>query len=409
MNAPRAIRLFAVIIIVMVFQTCEDPDTQPIERFAGDLVSVSTIHQYNSAEITQIFQNMGFTDPESVPNSIQALKITYVSPDHNQQLIELSGALIFPDDNLAHPLMSIQHGTVTKRTAVASVNPVNSSAGMCGLIAAALGYVTLVPDYAGFGESDEMHPYMHAESLANSVIDFIRAARTYCDQHNILLNEDLFLAGYSEGGYASLASQKKIETELSDEFTLTAVAPMAGPYDLQAIARHILQGNSYDWPAYVGFLFAAYDEIYSFGNLSEVFDSPYDQQIPGFYNGDNELFEINNQLPQTISELIRLDFRESFIEGSEIDYSTRFEENSLLNWSPITPTRFYHGMADSTVPYVIAEETVANLIENGASKVELVGFPDANHSTAGLPAFLAMLDWFSTFQVNGSNLVNQIK
>jgi len=409
MNTHRLVRLFTVLLMLLFFQNCDEPDPQPIERFAGDFISASTIHQYSSAEILPILAGMGLTDSGPIPNSIQSMKIKYMSPDHNNQLRELSGALIYPEDNLAHPLMSIQHGTVTKRTAVASVNPMNSSAGMSGLFTASQGYVTLVPDYAGFGDSHDMHPYMHAESLANSVIDFMRAARTYCAEQDILLNEELYLTGYSEGGFASLASQKKMETELSDEFSLTATAPMAGPYDLHAIARHILQGNSYNWPTYIGFMFVAYDEIYAFQNLTEVFDSPYDQQIAGFFNGENEFSEINNQLPQSITDLIRFDFLESFIDGSELEYSAAFEENSLLGWAPATPTRFYHGMADSTVPYFIAEATVADLIANGAEEVELVGIPDANHSTAGIPAILAMLEWFSTYQINPASTVDLIQ
>ena len=98
---------------------------------------------------------MGLTNLGFFPILIRAVKLTYRSPDHTGELKVLSGALIYPDDNLIHPLMSTQHGTVTKRTAVALVNPMNSSAGMSGLFTAFQGYITLVPDYAGFGDSHE--------------------------------------------------------------------------------------------------------------------------------------------------------------------------------------------------------------------------------------------------------------
>ncbi|NQT63300.1 MAG: prolyl oligopeptidase family serine peptidase [Candidatus Marinimicrobia bacterium] len=409
MKHLEPIKIFTAFIFTIIFIACDEPDSKSLERFAGDIVSVTQIHQYSPEEASQVLQNMGLAEIGSIPYSIQAKKITYLSPDHNQKLKELSGALIYPVDNQNHPLLSIQHGTVTKRTDVASENPLNSSAGMTALFTASQGYVTLVPDYAGFGESHDIHPYMHAESLANSVIDLIRAVKTYCLDQGIELQDQLYLTGYSEGGYATLAVQKKIESELSDEFSLTAIAPMAGPYDLSGTARHIMRSDSYHWPAYIGFMFVAYEEIYELDNLSVVFDSPYDLQIADFYNGEYDFYEINNQLPQSISELISSGFLESFNNGTEIEYSSVFEENNLLDWGPVTPTRFYHGMADSTVPYTIAVATVANLSENGPGVVELVGIPDANHATAGLPAILAMMDWFSTYHVNSSNLVNQIK
>jgi len=268
MNTHRQIRVLMALICVLVIQTCDQPDPKTQDHLAGDFASATLIREYSPAEISLILQSVGVNAPGSGSNGIRATKIKYYSLDHNQDIIELSGAIIYPLDNSRHPLLSIQHGTVTERTAVASVDPMNSSAGMSGLLTGALGYVTLIPDFAGYGDSHAMHPYMHAESLANSVIDFIRAARVYCDDNNILLNEKLFLTGYSEGGYATLAAQRKMEMDLSDEFSLTAIAPMAGAYDLEGVAKRIFEADSYTYPTYIAYLFVAYSEIYDLGDLS---------------------------------------------------------------------------------------------------------------------------------------------
>jgi len=397
MKFSMLFRCMALAVIAVMLHSCEEADPDPIEKTRGDLVKSSLIYEYSSTEIGQILQGVGLNNPGSLPNSIRVVKLNYLSPDLDSELRSLSGALVFPVDEATHPLLSIGHGTVTKRSEVASVNPMNSSAGMSAILTASQGYATLVPDYAGYGDSQELHPYLHAESLSNAIIDMIRAAETYCAENSVLLDEALFLTGYSEGGFATLAAQRTMEAELLDEFVLTASAPMAGPYDLHAIARHVLGGAAYSWPAYIGFMFVAYNEIYAFDNLGSVFQGPYDQQVRGFYNGSNSFFEINDQLPQNISELVVQDFRESYLDSTELAYSVAFKENSLLDWSPITPTRLYHGMADLTVPYVIAEETVEALLSNGATDLALVGIPDANHETAGVPALMAMLDWFETF------------
>jgi len=409
MNNHRQIRLAMALLSVFLFQTCDQPDSKTDQSAAGDLIAATQIQEFSSAEIQAILQTIGLADPGSTPSSVRAVKLNYQSPDLEGDLRSLSGALIYPLDETTHPLLNIGHGTVTKRSEVASVNPMNSSAGMSALLTASQGYITLVPDFAGFGDSRELHPYLHAESLVNATIDMIRAAQTYCAENSILLDEQLFLTGYSEGGYASLATQRALETEFSDEFVLTASAPMAGPYDLYEIATEVLSEESALWPAYIGFLLVAYDEIYEFNNLGNVFQAPYDEQVKHYYDGSKSFFEINGQLPQSMKELISPDFRVSYLDGTETEYSSAFKENSLLDWSPITPTRLYHGTADETVPYVIAEITAENLITNGATDLELVGIPGANHSTAGIPALLAMLEWFSTFQEEDTNLVNQIK
>ena len=397
MNLLRKSQWSCLLLLLFLILSCEESESPDVKKIAGGLIRSEIIHNYSALEMGQILAMVGMPDPTSVQGSFRAVKLIYYSSDLEGEMQELSGAIIFPMDELDHPILSMQHGTVTRRDEVASVNPLNSSAGITALLTASLGYITLVPDYAGYGDSNALHPYMHGELLANSVIDMIRAAQHYCDEEDIQWDERLFLSGYSEGGYATLATQQLIETNYPDEFVLTAVAPMAGPYDLQATARLVLEGSEYTWPAYIGFMFVAYNQIYDFNNLDEVFVAPYNEQITTMYSGDLSFFEINDQLPVGIENLIRSDFRESFLEGSEHVYSDKFIENSLLNWQPIAPIRFIHGTQDATVPYSVAVATVNALLEGGATNVDLIGIPDATHETAGMPAVMEMITWFSIY------------
>ena len=51
-----------------------------------------------------------------------------------------------------------------------------------------------------------LHPYMVALPSATSVVDMIRAGKNLCDSLNVLISEDVFLAGYSEGGFVTMAA-----------------------------------------------------------------------------------------------------------------------------------------------------------------------------------------------------------
>lgn len=82
----------------------------------------------------------------------------------------------------------------------------------------------------------------------------------------MLFNNQLFLAGYSEGGYATLATQKTIEENYQNELTVTASAFGAGAYDMLGTAKELLDSNNpaaLTYPAYVAFVLKAYDTIYS--------------------------------------------------------------------------------------------------------------------------------------------------
>ena len=52
---------------------------------------------------------------------------------------------------------------------------------------------------------------------------------------DIQSNEETILAGYSEGGYVTMAAHMMIEEENLDDLGLMVSFPMAGPYDLSGV------------------------------------------------------------------------------------------------------------------------------------------------------------------------------
>ena len=300
------------------------------------------------------------------------------------------------------PFLTITHGTVSKKSNVASVSPINFGEsyveGVVGLFTASMGYVASVPDYTGLGVSDKLHPYVHAKSLAIATIDFMRASRNYCDSHNITLSDKLFLTGYSEGGYAAMATQKEIESSYSSEFTLTAVAPMSGPYNLLGTAETLLQKTEYHFPMYISYVLTAYNDIYGWDKLNLFFNDPYAAMMPGLFDGSKSIFEINDQLPDVIRDLVRSDYINSVLDSTETDLRAALAENNLLNWTPVTPMKLYHGDADSTVFYQNSLDALQHLTDNGATDIELITISGGTHETAGFPAFIGAIGWFESLR-----------
>ena len=145
--------------------------------------------------------------------------------DKNGNPTQASGVIAFPrsdwpnEKNQAYPILSYQHGTVIEKDAVTS----QTGIWILPALIAGYGYVYLEPDYLGLGISDGLHPYQIKEPYGTHVVDFIRAADQFSNINNdFQINSQVFLAGYSEGGYATMASVKEIEENLSDEFNITA-------------------------------------------------------------------------------------------------------------------------------------------------------------------------------------------
>ncbi len=395
--------VYSLLSLLILFQACNkstsvDP-TDIVQHDRGYIYTSESIITYTPEQINQITNLLGIEQGYQFIYDVQVIRIIYQSIDANNNTIRVSGALMIPLNADSIPIISINHGTVTGRDEVASIWPTNTPEGVTGLWMASMGYYSCLPDYPGFGVSEILHSYVHAKSLANSIIDMIRAAKQYAEESDISLSEQLFLTGYSEGGYATLATHKEIEDSYSEEFRVTASAPMAGPYDLSETVESIFQQESYPSPEYIAFFMTAYDDIYTWNRLDSFFKSPYAEMMTGLFDGSKTYAEINNQLPESLHLLLKWDFVSDYLQGKETEVQAAILENTLLNWKSSAPIRFFHGDADETVPHFNATNAVASLKEAGGTDVELITIEGATHETAGLPCIFGMIEFFNRLRM----------
>jgi predicted esterase len=263
-----------------------------------------------------------------------------------------------------------------------------------------LGYYSLEADYLGFGESTILHPYIYEKSSADAVVDFIFAGRNVASTKNITLNGQVFLAGYSEGGYVTLAAQKEIEKNYKGQIDVAASAPMAGPYDLNLTARTILQNATYPQPGYLAFIFLAYNNLYGWNKVSEMFNEPYANLIPSLFDGSKNLNQINAALTTDMTKLLKKDFVDSFLAGSQTEVISALTANSLIDgWTPVTPIKFFHGNADDYVPYQNSVEAL-NAFKSRGANVDLVTINGGTHITSAVPSIIGAVTWFESLRLN---------
>ena len=383
------------LILSFVFTSCNN-DNSPLEpniETRGGLISSTQLPSITKEFIKTYLDSAHISIDAKY--DVDAYKIIYYTDDTKGNLTVASGVLFFPkgQDNL--PLISLHHGTQTDRSKVGSVSRFNAPEGIIG---AALGYYSLVPDYLGLGESKVLHPYLYAKTSADAVIDFIRACRKEAENLNIKLNGQVFLAGYSEGGYVTLAAHREIQLHYSDEINVTASSPMAGPYDLYLTSKTILKNTNYDKPSYMAYLAAAYNSIYDWNNLDGIFNSPYAEMIPSLIDGTKTVDDIDAKLSHDLTKLFTQNFLNTFLDGTEKDFSDALRENSLIDWTPAAPIRFYHGSADQFVPYQNSIEARDYFLARGAN-VELVTIEGGDHATSLMPSIIGAIDWFDSIRL----------
>ncbi|MBU2490988.1 MAG: lipase family protein [Bacteroidetes bacterium] len=396
-----------VLLLTFIFACTDDglvdPPAEEIKS-RGDIISSNLLYEYNIDFISSFFNVLAAQADTSIDlnpiYSIKVYKIVYETIDAKGNSTEASGSIYIPIGINNIPILSAHHGTQTNRNRVGSVSPINAPE---GILAGTMGYYGVVPDYLGLGESQILHPYLHEKSSATCVIDLLRAAKIFAAQNNIQINGQLFLAGYSEGGFVTMAAHKEIEANYSNEFTVTASAPMSGSYDLNLTAKTIIDKEIYNEPSFLAFLIVSYNEIYGWSRLPEIFQSQYSNIVTGLFYGSKTTDEINGFLTDKVSDLFKPEFVSNYLSGNDMQLNSAFSENSLLNWTPIAPMKLFHGTADEFVPYENSLIAVHGFNMRGSTNIELVSIEGGTHATAAIPSLIGAAAWFNTFKNQNSS------
>jgi len=398
-------KLFIVLFFLSVFAACDwlnkEEEPVPEDKY---LVSYEMVKSYLPVFIETVFNQ--FTDDypdlvsikDEVEYGIFVYKVVY-NTTFNGETVQASGLVCVPIAQGSFPLISYQNGTNTLHANAPSVNPDYELYLLLEFVAST-GYIISIPDYLGFGISSNMfHPYLHKESTVQSVTDMLRAVDEMLTNYlDVKWNSDLYLAGYSQGGWATMQVQKGIEQEFPGEFNLKASACGASPFDLNYINEHIVSAVTYPMPYFVGYMYNSYQNL---GGLTtspgDVFQEPYASKIPTLFDGTKTGGEINDELTTIVADL----FTPDYIMGYDTDNKfssiiSRLTENSVTAWNTSTPTMLLHGTEDDFVPPQVSTNIYQDFLTQGNSidEVILVPLPGLGHSSGIVPSGLASVKWF---------------
>ena len=226
----------------------------------------------------------------------------------------------------------------------------------------------------------------------------ILAVREFLETNNISVDQKLFLGGFSEGGYVTMAVHRELELN-NHGLKVTASAPGAGPYDIRFTLDEILTRSSYSSPELIGFFIASYNENFLNRPLTDYFQEPSATIVDNFFINRSSSFLSLQQLPSQIDELLNPTFLEDFRGNGELPLKQFIQDNNLVDWVPKTPITFFHGSSDTTVPSEVSQHTFGKLLELGTDQdlIDLEFYPGGHDED---PWLELTLEWFSTFRNN---------
>ena len=396
--------LLITVSLIFVLNSC-NKDSEDIHVFKrGQIVDVIDVGSRSIETISVMFNTFdsNLSNQINYQYGVDMYVLTYETITPDGQETEASGLLAVPKGiSTSAPLLSFQHGTVLNQNGVPSSVAVGSGMEL-GLIFGTEGYAVCMPDFLGLGKGSGLHPYMHAKSEATVTIDMIRAAKNKLADLGIALNNDLFLLGYSQGGHATMATHKAIEAEYSNEFTVTASSPMAGPYDVSgAMTDIVLAKEDYASPGYLPYMLYSYNSVYNiYSSVESILKSPYNSTIPPFFNGDNlyPMSNVNAAMPSIPSDILTENAYNDIANKTNTALWNALEDNDLYDWHSIAPIRMFHCNGDVTVPMSNSEKALQYFEAKGITNVDMINPLDGGtHSTCLIPSILAAKNWFNSF------------
>ena len=278
----------------------------------------------------------------------------YNGHDIDGSPIQLSGKLLLPAQGPIKNLILVSHYTIG-----ANFESPSETFPLEGLLATK-GYAVVSADYIGYGlTADRIHPYMHTESTARSVVDMGLAVKPYLKSIGRAPESDkVILVGYSQGGSTTMAVMDMIQDTYSNIFPIQMTYCGGGPYELAATFDVSMELGVTGIPCAIPMIVQGINEGEQLGlDMADFFQPHLLEGYEDWINSKNYTVKQINQFIQSsnLHEIMTDEGRNKYSRTTARLYSAMLR-NSTLNFLPYTPRYIFHSRQDETVPFINAQK-----------------------------------------------------
>lgn len=282
-------------------------------------------------------------------NAVKLYRVTYttVVPELGNKPTIATGLIAIPDVNSSEfPLVSYQHGTVYGKEHVPSFPDQSPETQLMIAQFAGQGYILIGADYFGLGRSNEPEGYMVKQSHQQATFDMLKASTEILTSLGIKFNQ-LFLSGWSQGGFVTLSMLEKLQ---QNDISVTASATASAPTDVFAVLNGFLsfpRQNDADWITTLFILSAfSFEHYYSIPGLARslINDEFYDISRRAY---ERQPIDVN-KIPTNLNQLIRPEYFNTQYFAESV-YGRLVAKTHAYRWVIKSPVRFYYGESDEAI------------------------------------------------------------
>lgn len=413
-----------------VLMTQESPNLKGLSPAIGGATVSGPIEVNPTNKFENIIDILIKFFSKYISNDINTYKIVY-----NDTIYKgLTGLLVIPKSKAGEtfPMIALQHPTQVLR----KMSPSNFGTGQgqvivddqltipLALFLGRAGYIVVVADYPGLGDNKEIHPYC-TKRLGSVVTSMMNAVLEFFNVNNIkqTFNGEVYLMGYSEGGYATAVTAQDIEQRYSDIFKIKGVAALDGPHSLSETMRNLMltAGKDFAAPYFLPYVINGFDDAYGQSVDMVKFDkaivnpivtNPETQKLEQFnpnlrarLDGSYSASQINNYMmlmkpyvgPKTI---LTQDFVNALNDRNSKVYSLLKENDSTTRWTPSSQFVFIHNFLDDLVPYNNSNRAYTDWESNKnvtlTTFIEYIPGLGSVHAGALIPAVIRGFLWIDS-------------
>jgi pimeloyl-ACP methyl ester carboxylesterase len=327
-------------------------------------------------------------------NAVKLYRVSYPSvvPEQGNRPIAATGLLAVPDTaDTAFPMVSYQHGTVYGKEQVPSFPEQSPETQLMIAQFAGQGYLLIGADYFGMGASKEPEGYLVKGSHQQATYDMVLASRAVLADLR-LADSKLFLSGWSQGGFVTLAMLERLEAVgMPVKAATTASAPADAFVAFNGFLNFPRKIDA-NWITTIFIL-----NVFSFENY---------HNIPGLARSllTDETYEISrkaylrepfnqNDVPTDLRKLIRPEYFDAqFFANSA--YGRLVAQTSAYRWVIKTPVRTFYGLTDEAIRIELGQLPMTFQKAIGNDTVEAVPTGDTSHRGTFATAVPQWKAWF---------------
>jgi pimeloyl-ACP methyl ester carboxylesterase len=402
-------RYISILLLTLVlFAACnDDRDSKTTLVYEVEAVQIgNTLSAENLRSILSGLSEMNPLILAAMQHDVGIYRASYNTTFEGKTL-RASGLFVLPVNLSAQtPLVVYNHGTIVRgdEPSLSSPSTLSREASIACATASVFNCAVLMPDYLGYGTSTTVkHPYIHAQSIGSSSMDFVESFVEYSEQTlGRATNRNLVIVGYSEGGYAAVALHKAIQEANTDLHVLKTYAG-AGPYDNKATLQSLVEKDVEIEPSFL----SSYMWVLSVYKDYMGYSRPYSEI---YSDTDNAVFQANGY---DFSYMIQYDninlnptnlFRPEFIEDVKNSADTELfdiaVQNSLTGFVPADSLILFHSEADSWV-YPVNTINACTQMQSKGAPVRMELLPESEHKDHGEAATVFLQSVFMNIVATG--------